>query len=145
MTQERMKNANMISLYHLKGWMKIAAALCARHIGGAVNFVAVSDFFQTPPDAVAAALAADNVVVALYFAFLFAISVPAKDDPIEIPIVKQFENPSVEVKEPSKCPMAPLLDLFEMESDNSILNAEIKERFQLVGDEVFFMINKQRD
>ncbi len=27
----------------------------------------------------------------------------------------------------------------------SIVNAEIKERFQLVGDEVFFMINKQRD
>lgn len=115
----------LIPMKSVVGAEKIAAALCARHIGGAVNFVAVSDFFQTPADAVAAALAADNVVVALYFALLFAISVPSKEsDPVEIPIVKQFENP-LELKEPSKCPMAPLLDLFEMESDNSTSNAEI--------------------
>ena len=42
-------------------------------IGGAVNFVAVSDILQTPPELVAAALAADNVVIAVYFAFLFSL------------------------------------------------------------------------
>jgi len=118
----------MIPMKSVIGAEKIAAALCARHIGGAVNFVAVSDFFKTPADAVAAALAADNVVVALYFAFLFAISVPSKEsDPVEIPIVNQFEAPPAEIKETSKCPMAPLLDLFEMDTDNNStsVNADI--------------------
>ena len=53
---------------------KVAAALCARHIGGAINFVAVSDILKTPSDVIAAALAADNVIVALYFIFLFSIT-----------------------------------------------------------------------
>jgi hypothetical protein len=39
----------------------------------------VSDILQTSPELVAAALAADNVVVALYFAFLFYISRPGED------------------------------------------------------------------
>jgi len=117
----------MIPMKSVIGAEKIAAALCARHIGGAVNFVAVSDFFKTPADAVAAALAADNVVVALYFAFLFAISVPSKEsDPVELPIVNQLEAPPTAIKETSKCPMAPLLDLFEMDADNSTsVNTEI--------------------
>jgi uncharacterized membrane protein len=62
----------------LKGAETIAGALCARHIGGAVNFVAVSDALCAPPEVVAAALAADNVVVALYFALLFYISKPGE-------------------------------------------------------------------
>jgi uncharacterized membrane protein len=117
----------MIPMKSVIGAEKIAAALCARHIGGAVNFVAVSDFFKTPADAVAAALAADNVVVALYFAFLFAISVPSKEsDPVELPIVNQLEAPPTAIKETSKCPMAPLLGLFEMDADNSTsVNNEI--------------------
>lgn len=53
---------------------KIAAALCARHIGGAVNFVAVADATAAGPDSVAAALAADNVVVALYFVLLLFLA-----------------------------------------------------------------------
>ena len=65
----------------ISGSHKIAAALCARHIGGAVNFVAVSDILKTRPEAVAAALAADNVVVAVYFAFLFLITTAATDSP----------------------------------------------------------------
>lgn len=64
----------LVPMSSVNGASKIAAALCARHIGGAVNFVAVSDILQTPPELIAAALAADNVVVALYFAFLFAIT-----------------------------------------------------------------------
>ena len=49
---------------------------------------AVSDILRTRPDAVAAALAADNVVVALYFAYLFLITKPA-EEPI------QFTTPKV--------------------------------------------------
>lgn len=55
------------------GW-KVACALAARHIGGAINFVAVAETLNIPGTTVSAAIAADNVVVALYFAFLFAIS-----------------------------------------------------------------------
>ena len=61
----------LVPMKNLIGAEKIAAALCARHIGGAVNFVAVADALQTPPGLVFAALAADNVAVALYFAYLF--------------------------------------------------------------------------
>ena len=55
------------------GW-KVACALAARHIGGAINFVAVAETLNVSGTAVSAAIAADNVVVALYFAMLFAIS-----------------------------------------------------------------------
>ena len=50
------------------GW-KVACALCSRHIGGAINFVAVADTLDIHGSVVSAAIAADNVVVALYFAF----------------------------------------------------------------------------
>lgn len=53
---------------------KIASALCSRHIGGATNFVAVSQATGAAPAAVAAGLAADNLIVALYFLLLFAIA-----------------------------------------------------------------------
>ena len=55
------------------GW-RVACALAARHIGGAINFVAVADTLNVGGSTVSAAIAADNVVVALYFAFLFSIS-----------------------------------------------------------------------
>ena len=45
-----------------------------------MNFVAVSDILQTSPELVAAALAADNVVVAVYFAFLFSLCRPSSDE-----------------------------------------------------------------
>ena len=61
------------------GW-KIAAALCARHIGGAVNYVAVSEALGTSSAAVATGLAADNLVCALYFSSLFAIPVPRDEE-----------------------------------------------------------------
>ena len=53
---------------------KMAAALCARHIGGAVNFVAVGEYLSASPSLMAAGLAADNVVCALYFPTLFALA-----------------------------------------------------------------------
>jgi Protein of unknown function (DUF819) len=55
------------------GW-KIAAALCARHIGGAVNFVAVAAVTGIDGVMVSAALAADNLICALYFTSLYALA-----------------------------------------------------------------------
>ncbi|KAL9185214.1 hypothetical protein ACHAXT_002991 [Thalassiosira profunda] len=65
-----------------QGW-KVAAALCSRHIGGAINFVAVADTLCIDGSVVSAAIAADNVVVALYFALLFSLATagpPAAND-----------------------------------------------------------------
>jgi len=61
------------------GW-RVACALAARHIGGAINFVAVAETLKIGGDVVAAAIAADNVVVALYFAFLFSIAKAGDED-----------------------------------------------------------------
>jgi len=55
------------------GW-KVACALNSRHIGGAINFVAVADTLNIDGTVVSAAIAADNVVVALYFALLFYLA-----------------------------------------------------------------------
>lgn len=64
---------------------KMAAALMARHIGGAVNYVAVAGVLDISPNLVGAGLAADNLMNALYFAALFAIArsveKPKEDDP----------------------------------------------------------------
>ena len=68
-----------------QGW-KVACALAARHIGGAINFVAVAETLDISGAAVSAAIAADNVVVALYFAMLFALS-PAGEDKNAVTIV----------------------------------------------------------
>lgn len=69
------------SLPHQEGW-KIAAALMARHIGGAVNFVAVAETLQVTGTTITAAIAADNVVVALYFAGLFFLAESGTDDEV---------------------------------------------------------------
>ena len=65
-----------------EGW-KMASALMARHIGGAVNFVAVANALEMTPSIVAAGLAADNLMNALYFAGLFALAkgvMPREDE-----------------------------------------------------------------
>ncbi|KAF3639984.1 putative ferric-chelate reductase [Capsicum annuum] len=61
------------------GW-KIAAALMGRHIGGAVNYVAISEALGTSPSVVTAGLAADNLICAVYFTTLFALAskIPAE-------------------------------------------------------------------
>ncbi|CAL1404884.1 unnamed protein product [Linum trigynum] len=53
---------------------KIAAALMGRHIGGAVNYVAIADALGVSPSVLAAGLAADNVICAVYFTTLFALA-----------------------------------------------------------------------
>ncbi|RWR87844.1 DUF819 domain-containing protein [Cinnamomum micranthum f. kanehirae] len=59
---------------------KIAAALMSRHIGGAVNYVAVSEALGVSSSVLAAGLAADNVICAMYFTSLFALAsrIPAE-------------------------------------------------------------------
>ena len=49
-------------------------ALCARHIGGAINFVAVAAVTGIDGVMVSAALAADNLICALYFTSLYALA-----------------------------------------------------------------------
>uniref|UniRef100_A0A7S0BM01 DUF819 domain-containing protein n=1 Tax=Rhodosorus marinus TaxID=101924 RepID=A0A7S0BM01_9RHOD len=53
---------------------KIAAGLCARHIGGALNLVAVSEVTRVDPSILTAVIAADNMIVFLYFLWLFVAS-----------------------------------------------------------------------
>lgn len=54
------------------GW-KVAASLTARHIGGSVNYMAVSEALGLSPGARMAGLAADDLIVALYFVVLYAL------------------------------------------------------------------------
>ncbi|EKX38319.1 hypothetical protein GUITHDRAFT_115468 [Guillardia theta CCMP2712] len=58
----------------VEGAWKIAAALCSRHIGGAINYVAVADVLEAPAAVVTAGIAADNLVVAVYFIAIFAMA-----------------------------------------------------------------------
>jgi len=60
------------------GYM-VAAALTARHIGGSINFVAVTDLLGVSPTARMAGLAADDVIVALYFVALYTLVAPKRD------------------------------------------------------------------
>jgi len=66
--------AAILPMHHVDGAWKIAAALCSRHIGGAINYVAVSDVLQAPAATITAGIAADNLVVAVFFITLFAIA-----------------------------------------------------------------------
>ncbi|TVU12975.1 hypothetical protein EJB05_46642, partial [Eragrostis curvula] len=64
---------------------KIAAALMGSYIGGAVNFVAVSEALQLSPSVVAAGVAADNLISALYFMALFSLAsnIPAEPKTVQ--------------------------------------------------------------
>lgn len=61
----------------------VATALCARHIGGAINFVAVAETVGLEGSLVSAAIAADNMVVALYFAILFGLGKSEHKDKVK--------------------------------------------------------------
>lgn len=61
----------------------MATALAGRHIGGAVNYVAVTDAGNAPASLVAAGIAADNAVIAPYFALLFAITQAGASSEVE--------------------------------------------------------------
>ncbi|KIY99914.1 hypothetical protein MNEG_8047 [Monoraphidium neglectum] len=55
------------------GW-RIAAALTARHIGGAVNYMAVSEALSITPSTFGAGLAADDLILTLYFTALYSLA-----------------------------------------------------------------------
>lgn len=65
------------------GW-KVAASLTARHIGGSVNFVAVSEVLQLSPAVRMAGLAADDVIVSLYFLALYALARNEPPEPLAV-------------------------------------------------------------
>ncbi|XP_056849625.1 uncharacterized protein LOC108836233 [Raphanus sativus] len=62
---------------------KIAAALMGRHIGGAGNYIAIAKALDVSSSVIAAGLAADSVICALYFMTLFALAskIPAESLP----------------------------------------------------------------
>lgn len=96
-----------------EGW-RVASALAARHIGGAINFVAVADTLSISGSAVSAAIAADNVVVALYFAFLFYLAtgeespLPSSSDADTIELPLSEDNVDVVEENKSSITMASL-------------------------------------
>ncbi|KAL3521557.1 hypothetical protein ACH5RR_019706 [Cinchona calisaya] len=53
---------------------KIASALMGSYIGGAINYVAISEALGTSSSVVAAGVAADNVICAVYFIVLFGLA-----------------------------------------------------------------------
>ncbi|KAL7254100.1 hypothetical protein ACSBR1_008489 [Camellia fascicularis] len=53
---------------------KRASALMGSYIGGAVNYIAISEALGLSPSVLAAGVAADNVICALYFVLLFALA-----------------------------------------------------------------------
>ncbi|KAK0598656.1 hypothetical protein LWI29_036694 [Acer saccharum] len=53
---------------------KIAAALMGSYIGGSINYVAISEALGVSPSVLAAGVAADNVICAIYFMALFALA-----------------------------------------------------------------------
>uniref|UniRef100_A0A1J3K750 Putative membrane protein YjcL n=1 Tax=Noccaea caerulescens TaxID=107243 RepID=A0A1J3K750_NOCCA len=53
---------------------KIAAALMGSYIGGSLNFVAISEALHISPSVIAAGVAVDNVICAVYFMALFALA-----------------------------------------------------------------------
>ncbi|XP_059451510.1 uncharacterized protein LOC132182315 isoform X1 [Corylus avellana] len=53
---------------------KIAAALMGSYIGGSVNYIAISEALGVSPSVLAAGVAADNVICAIYFVSLFALA-----------------------------------------------------------------------
>ncbi|KAJ4705965.1 Keratin-associated protein (DUF819) [Melia azedarach] len=55
------------------GW-KIAAALMGSYIGGSINYVAISEALRVSPSVLAAGVAVDNVICAIYFMVLFALA-----------------------------------------------------------------------
>ena len=64
-------NLSLTGIHHLP---QVAAALAARHIGGAVNYVGVSETLNIGSSAQLAGLAADNLICAVYFTAVFQLA-----------------------------------------------------------------------
>jgi hypothetical protein len=55
---------------------KIASALCAKNVGGGLNFFAVADAVKLSPSALATGLAVDNLLGLLYFPYISWLGAP---------------------------------------------------------------------
>ncbi|XP_059629168.1 uncharacterized protein LOC132271725 [Cornus florida] len=75
---------------------KIAAALMGSYIGGAVNYIAISEALGVSPSVLAAGVAADNVICAIYFTILFALAskIPREDSTSTQDSVTDMESDS---------------------------------------------------
>ena len=60
---------------------KVAAALTARHIGGSINFVAVTELLGVSASSRMAALAADDLIVTPYFILLYGLARAGRTKP----------------------------------------------------------------
>ncbi|KAL3630634.1 hypothetical protein CASFOL_023618 [Castilleja foliolosa] len=65
---------------------KIAAALMGSYVGGAINYVAICEALGVSPSVIAAGVAADNVICALYFLFLFTLASKIPPDAAKITV-----------------------------------------------------------
>lgn len=77
-----------VKVLPLQDWLgpeawKIAAALTARHIGGAVNYISVAESLKVDPALFGAGLAADDLILGFYFLTIYAIAkgLPADEEP----------------------------------------------------------------
>ncbi|KAF6253824.1 hypothetical protein COO60DRAFT_1273492 [Scenedesmus sp. NREL 46B-D3] len=80
-----------------EGW-KIAAALTARHIGGAVNYMAVAEALSISPSTFGAGLAADDLILTLYFITIYSL---AKRIPPEAAPAQQQAQPADGQQQPA--------------------------------------------
>jgi uncharacterized membrane protein len=77
---------------------KIASALCAKNVGGGLNFFAVADAIKLSPSALATGLAVDNLLGLLYFPFVSWLGAPYdenKTNPYEIEKVSNIKDDNI--------------------------------------------------
>lgn len=83
---------SLIPLGH-DGW-KMAAIFCATYVGGSMNYVAAAEAVQLQAgDLLTAGIAADNLVMTLYFLLLFAL-------PTSRLLLRLFSNRKAEAESP---------------------------------------------
>ncbi|XP_004234798.1 uncharacterized protein [Solanum lycopersicum] len=83
---------------------KIAAALMGSYIGGTINYVAICEALGVSPSVMAAGVAADNVICAIYFIalFSFASKIPpeasaSSDDATEVVNLDPSKKPVLQI------------------------------------------------
>ncbi|KAL9274235.1 putative membrane protein YjcL [Drosera capensis] len=85
---------------------KIAAALMGSYIGGTVNFIAISEALGTSSSVVAAGVAADNVICAVYFMVLFALASKLPRESFKSTIDAAITRESASESKPVQLPTA---------------------------------------
>ncbi|MEW5307689.1 MAG: hypothetical protein WDW36_010067 [Sanguina aurantia] len=92
------------------GW-KVAAALTARHIGGAINYMSVCQTLGVAPSTFSCGLAADDLILTLYFTSLYALAQAAQTPPPTCSSRRAHKPPSHHTRlgrsPPQRLPTAP--------------------------------------